>query len=288
MTFKEWVPSGWEPTGFVECLDSPGGQVERVTNQEGSQQVQGRDPSPLFDICKVAPGELGPVLGSLVRDTDILNWIHRWATKMIKWLENMLYHDSLRERLCSVFIGVCSFLRSIFCLRLVLPPPKGKVQNNLRRAEEFLEYPWSSLTHGKGQTKPDLIAFYGETSGCVDKGKAVRVVYLGFSKVVDRVSHKIFLAKLERQGLGNGIRWAGNGLENWAQGVVIGGIKSNQLDWWPVTSGIGTGDLNNRTEYTLSKFVNNIKLGCALICCRAGLLSQGTTTVLRNGPKETS
>lgn len=33
---------------------------------------------------------------------------------------------------------------------------------------------------------------------------------------------------MERHGMDTGMRWAENGLENWSQGVVIGGTKSNQ------------------------------------------------------------
>ena len=46
-----------------------------------------------------------------------------------------------------------------------------------------------------------LIAFYDEMAGLVDKGRAVDVVYLDFSKAFDTVSHNIFIDKLMKCGL---------------------------------------------------------------------------------------
>jgi len=41
-------------------------------------------------------------------------------------------------------------------------------------------------------------------TGWVDKGRAVDVVYLDFSKAIDTVSHDILLGKLRKCGLESG------------------------------------------------------------------------------------
>ena len=97
-------------------------------------------------------------------------------------------------------------------------------------------------------------------------------VYLDFSKASDAVSHNIVMDKLMKYRLPKcTVRWTQNGLNGWAQRVVISGM---QCSWRQLTSGvlqqstlgpilfnIFINGLHDETECNLTKFADDTKLG---------------------------
>ena len=82
----------------------------------------------------------------------------------------------------------------------------------------------------------NLVAFFDVNAGRVDKVKAVDIVNLDFSKVIDAISHNISVMKLRKCGIDEWtVKWIENWLTGRAQRVVISGAESG---WRPITSDV--------------------------------------------------
>ncbi|KAF4802925.1 hypothetical protein TURU_019005 [Turdus rufiventris] len=87
----------------------------------------------------------------------------------------------------------------------------------------------------------NLMAFCDGMAGWVEKGKAVNVVYLSFSKAFDTVSHNILIGKLRKCGLEEWtVGWIKNWLNGRAQRVMISVVQQEICSQW-YSQGINTG-----------------------------------------------
>ncbi|KAK4810796.1 hypothetical protein QYF61_008768 [Mycteria americana] len=79
------------------------------------------------------------------------------------------------------------------------------------------------LEHISGNMKEEM-------TGSGDKGRAVDVAYLDFSKAFDIVSHSILISKLGSCGLGEWTtRWVRKWLDHWAQRLVTSGVSQGSI-----------------------------------------------------------
>ncbi|CAM4611597.1 unnamed protein product [Caretta caretta] len=134
---------------------------------------------------------------------------------------------------------------------------------------------WDKIQHGftKGRScQTKLISFFEKVTHFLDKGNAVDLIYLDFSKAFDTVPHKKLLAKLEKMGINMKIeRWIRNWLKGRLQRVILKGELSG---WKEFTSGVPQGsvlgpmlfnlfitDLGTKSENVLIKFADDTKLG---------------------------
>uniref|UniRef100_A0A452HPE5 Reverse transcriptase domain-containing protein n=1 Tax=Gopherus agassizii TaxID=38772 RepID=A0A452HPE5_9SAUR len=134
---------------------------------------------------------------------------------------------------------------------------------------------WDKLQHGfiKGRScQTNLISFFERVTDYLDKGNAVDLIYLDFSKAFDIVPHGELLVKLEKMGINMKIeRWIRNWLKGRLQQIILKGELSG---WKEVTSGIPQGsvlgpilfnlfitDLGTKSGNVLIKFADDTKLG---------------------------
>ena len=87
-------------------------------------------------------------------------------------------------------------------------------------------------------------------TGSVNKGRAVNIVYLYFSKTFDTVSHNILIHKLMKSGIGKDSEVDGELAE------LITGSKS--CSWGPVPSGAPQGLTLGPTMKMYNIFINDL------------------------------
>ncbi|CAM4397635.1 unnamed protein product, partial [Lepidochelys olivacea] len=134
---------------------------------------------------------------------------------------------------------------------------------------------WDKIQHGytKGRScQTNLISFFETVTDFLDKGNAVYLMYLDFSKAFDTMPHGELLVKLEKMGINTKIeRWIGKWLTGRLQRILLKGELSG---WREVTSGVPQGsvlgpilcnlfitDLGTKSGSVLIKFADDTKLG---------------------------
>ncbi|CAM5155546.1 unnamed protein product [Natator depressus] len=133
---------------------------------------------------------------------------------------------------------------------------------------------WDKIQHcfTKGRSCQTNLIFFEKITDFLDKGNAVDLIYLDFSKAFDTVPHGDILVKLEKMGINMKIeRWIRNWLKGRLQRVLLKGELSG---WREVTSGVPQGsvlgpilfnlfitDLSTKSGSVLIKFADDTKLG---------------------------
>ncbi len=87
----------------------------------------------------------------------------------------------------------------------------------------------------------NLLEFFEDVTGKIDKGEPVDVVYLDFQKAFDKVPHKRLACKVKAHGIGGKVlTWIENWLADRKQRIGINGSFS---EWQAVTNGVPQGSV---------------------------------------------
>ena len=101
---------------------------------------------------------------------------------------------------------------------------------------------------------PNLLQFYNNVTGWLNKSNCFDLVYLDFAKAFDKVSHLRLMIKLQSLGkVGNIFKWIKMWLSDRKQCVVINGYCSESKD---VSSGVPQGSVLGPILFII--FINNI------------------------------
>ena len=138
--------------------------------------------------------------------------------------------DAGNYRPVSLTSTVCKLLESIL---------REKVTSHLID-NAILEQSQHGFLSGRS-CQTNLLEFIDAITALVDKGDAIDVIYLDFSKAFDKVNHSKLIQKLEAHGIKGQVKtWIQEWLKNRKQWVEVDGEQSEEAD---VGSGVPQGSV---------------------------------------------